>query len=51
MSWVRKVLTKLGWAREVAKPPDVSQELHKEARSVLNDLRSVRRIEVIVRRR
>lgn len=55
--WLRKLIANFGFAPQVAKTADVDQrdrhsaELHRHAQRVENDLRSVRRIEIIVRRR
>ena len=59
MSWVRRVLAHFGHASVVAKPPEHtsderdrhSAELVQRADRVAADLRAVRRIEIVVRRR
>ena len=54
MSWLRRVFGYLRPGAQVVKPPELppaSVKLQREAKEVLHDLREVRRLEVIVRKR
>lgn len=54
MKWLDKVLAYLRPSPQVAKPSELPREsvvLQKQAREVLHDLRELRRLEIIVRKR
>ena len=52
--WLAKLIANLGFAPHVAKPPELppeSRRLQADAKALLRDLREVRRLETIVRKR